>query len=231
MKRLLSLVLALVFGISTFSPMLLASAKSSDYNNLLDRFNQALDAGQTSSPTTRSNVPARVYVPGANTLMGHVTCAPETGCLLKDANKKFYRLLGTKLSKQILQAAVYDQVQVSGTLNKARTVLGNITQVTPMSGTSKAFVKTTPEMNPWNKVTYKGWIIKDAQGHVFLQRSDAYGKVMMNAGKPVEYRLLNGPNWRLAYQFIGKGIVSVTGLSLDSKWILRYDNSGISASY
>lgn len=229
MKKLISLSLGLSCAFF-MSPS--AFAQNDDYSRLYQEFLQRLQQEQidysqpvgtveTSMPTysmEQAAVPTSQY-----SLIGKVTGDAQGRYYIsvKEGKAKMtYRVYGQKLSKEIIRAALYEEVQLIG--KKAyynnKHVGISVEQVVPLVMGAKAekalMQKSTPQAMMPSMQSFWG-NIEVMDGKAFLQ--------VMEGKKKLTYRLLNEKDWKKAFSMAYKGQVEVRG-RLVKDGVIRFED-------
>lgn len=229
MKKLLSLSLGLSLAFS-MSPSVFA--QNDDYSRLYQEFLQRLQQEQMdySQPSTmmeqpmptlyteQSAVPTSQY-----SLIGKVTGDTQGRYYIsvKEGKAKMtYRVYGQKLSKEIIKAALYEEVQLIG--KKAyynnKHVGISVDQVVPLVMGAKAEKVAT------EKVMYKPMMASQSfWGNIEVSSDGKAFLIVMEGKKKMTYRLLNEKDWRKAFSMAYKGQVEVRGI-LVKDGVIRFED-------
>lgn len=229
MKKLLSFSLGLSLAF-TLSPS--AFAQNDDYSRLYQEFLNRLQQEQQdyTQPASTSEQPApAVYVDQAAiptsqySLIGKVTGDAQGRYYItvKEGKAKMtYRVYGQKMSKEIIRAALYEEVQLIG--QKAyfnnKHVGISVDQVIPLVMGPKAEKMETVKVMTKSPmaVSQSFWgMIEVGGGKAYLQ--------VMEGKKKMTYRLLNEKDWRKAFNLAYKGQVEVRG-TLVKDGVIRFED-------
>lgn len=249
-----SLLFSAAFLIAAVGFSSSVQAQSDEYSRLYEEFLKRLQQEQGSetmqpAPTTptTTTVPPTTTKPTTTTPKPEVKTQPKvktsmysvTGKVTRSADGRYFiatdekpsrtlRVYGQEAAKEIMQAVVYESVQligekayfngkevgISATKVVPLSMKATTTKTTPVKATSapKPEPKKTPMMQ---ETTFMGEIEVSSSGNPFL--------VMTEGKKRTTHRLLNSTEWKMAFQHAYKGMVKVKGYMTEAGAI-RYSN-------